>query len=114
MNRPRTNPILLLAILVVPMLLSPASGVSGDHTKKRNVLLDSIAWIPQNLPIPGVVAGNAVWFDYNNDGRLDILMAGMSELGPVSGIYRNDGQDFSNLQADICPMVSEHGLSWGD
>ena len=114
MNRPRSNPILLLAILVVPMLLSPAPGVSGDHKKTRNVLLDSIAWIPQNLPIPGVVAGNAVWFDYNNDGRLDILMAGMSELGPVSGIYRNDGQDFSNLQAGICPLISEHGLYWGD
>jgi hypothetical protein len=114
MNRPRTTPSLLLAILIVPMLLSPAPGVSGDHTKTRNVLLDSIAWIPQNLPIPGVVAGNAVWFDYNNDGRLDILMAGMSELGPVSGIYRNDGQDFTNLQAGICPLVSEHGLYWGD
>ena len=114
MNRPRTNLIPFLVILVVPMLLVPAPGVSGDHRKTRNVLLDSIAWIPQNLPIPGVVAGNAVWFDYNNDGRLDILMAGMSELGPVSGIYRNDGQGFSNLQAGICPLVSEHGLSWAD
>lgn len=114
MNRSRTTLIPLLAILVVPMLLSPTPGISGDHNKTRNVLLDSIAWIPQTLPVPGVVAGNAVWFDYNNDGRLDILMAGMSDLGPVSGIYRNDGQDFTNLQAGICPLVSEHGLYWGD
>lgn len=45
--------------------------------------------------IPGIVGGNAIWFDYNNDGRLDVLIAGMSAEGPVSGIYRNDNASFT-------------------
>jgi hypothetical protein len=70
--------------------------------------------VKQDLTIPGVIAGNAIWFDHNNDGRLDILMAGMSAGGPVSGIYRNDSSSFSNIEAAICPIISERGLAWSD
>jgi len=100
------------ALMIVVALGGTA--VAQRHPPKRNFLQDSIAWIPQTIPVPGVVAGNAIWFDFNNDGRLDILMAGMSENGPVSGIYRNDSTGFVQLQANICPLVSEHGLAWGD
>jgi hypothetical protein len=81
---------------------------------KRNIYQDSIAWVAQPIPIPGVVAGDAIWFDYNNDGRLDIVMAGMSADGPVSGIFRNDSTAFVDVHAQICSLVSERGLAWGD
>jgi len=103
-----------VAGLLLAMLVCGMSASAQQHVSRSNALQDSIAWIPQNLPIPGIIAGNAIWFDHNNDGRLDILMAGMSENGPVSGIYRNDSASFSNVHADICPIISERGLAWGD
>jgi hypothetical protein len=101
----------LFLILVLP---TPALTRGHRPDVARDCHADSIAWVGQPLTIPGVVAGNAIWFDYNNDGRLDILMAGMSNHGPVSGIYRNDSTGFVNIGATICPLVSERGLSWGD
>jgi len=38
----------------------------------------------------------------------------MSENGPVSGIYRNNAESFSNIEAQICPIISERGLAWAD
>jgi hypothetical protein len=96
------------------ILVITLEGAAIAQRHPRNILLDSIAWVPQTITVPGVVAGNAIWFDYNNDGRLDILLAGMSQNGPVSGIYRNDSTGFVQVQADICPLISEHGLAWGD
>jgi hypothetical protein len=106
-------PALLLITLILIVTLGGAA-IAQRHGHKRDALQDSIAWVPQTINIPGVVAGNAIWFDLNNDGRLDILMAGMSQNGPVSGIYRNDSTAFVQVQANICPLVSEHGLAWGD
>ncbi len=100
--------------LLVLTLVCVASTSAQEHLSRANALQDSVAWVKQDLPIPGVVAGNAIWFDYNNDGRLDILMAGMSATGPVSGIYRNDTTGFSNIEAGICPVISERGLDWSD
>jgi hypothetical protein len=107
----RTRPLALCLLLFAPSI-----GIADSHKNHstRNCLADSAAWVAQDLPVPGVVAGNAIWFDYNNDGRLDILMAGMSESGPVSGIYRNDSTGFVNIKAGICPLISERGLSWAD
>jgi hypothetical protein len=105
---------LSLAVAITLFVQTNGSASSHDGAGVRNCLVDSTAWVAQELPIPGLVAGNAIWFDYNNDGRLDILMAGMSEHGPVSGIYRNDSTGFVNIQANICPLVSERGLSWAD
>jgi len=95
------------------ILVQAAAGQS--RVQKRNALSDSIAWVPQTIPIPGVVAGDAIFFDYDNDGRLDILMAGVSENDLVSGVYRNDSANgFVNIEANLIPLGSERGMTWGD
>jgi len=81
---------------------------------KRDALQDSIAWIPQQISLPGVVAGSALWFDFNDDGRLDILLAGESVNGPVSGIYENLDSTFVKAESNLIPVISENGLAWGD
>ncbi len=81
---------------------------------KRDALQDSIAWVPQQVALPGVVAGSALWFDFNDDGRLDILLAGESVDGPVSGIYENADSTFLKTETNLIPVISENGLAWGD
>jgi hypothetical protein len=115
MRTSRVHSYILLACALT-LMLAVASVANAQHRfLKRNGLQDSLAWVAQTIPVPGVVAGNAIWFDYDNDGRLDILMAGMSAQGPVSGLYRNDGTaGFVNVHANFCALVSERGLAWGD
>jgi len=67
--------------------------------------------------LPGVVNGSAAWGDYDNDGRLDLLLTGMTESNnvqiPISQIWRNTGAGFSNIQAGL-PGVSIGSGEWGD
>ncbi len=107
--------IALCAFVMLITVLSVAAADAQQRLTKRNVLLDSIAWVPQTPSIPGVVAGDAVFFDYNNDSRLDILMAGVSSTGTVSGIYANDSVNgFINIEANLVPVACERGMTWGD
>src|SRR4029079_16578452 len=46
----------------------------------------------------------AVWFDYDEDGDLDVAVANMD--GDANGLYRNDGGTFSDVAAAA-------GVEWG-
>ena len=62
----------------------------------------------------GVWYGSAVWGDYNNDGKLDILLTGYSDLGEITRIYRNYGYDiFIDIEASL-PSLAEGKAAWGD
>lgn len=41
----------------------------------------------------------AVWFDYNMDGRLDLFVA--NQDGDLNGFYRNDGDRFVDVAAEL-------------
>jgi len=58
--------------------------------------------------IAGVSDASLDWGDYNLDGRLDLLLTGANNQGPVSRIYRNDGnQNFTVVSTPV-------GISHGD
>lgn len=67
--------------------------------------------------IPPFSYGAAAWGDYNNDGRLDLLLAGQStnDVGPfVAGVYRNNGDGtFSDIHAGLV-AVGDGAVAWGD
>jgi hypothetical protein len=64
--------------------------------------------------LPGVSRGPAEWGDYDNDGDLDLLLAGQGNSNDVAAVYRNDGGGaFSNIAASL-PAVREAAGAWGD
>lgn len=64
------------------------------------------------------VAGKAAWGDYDNDGDLDILLAGFSVRSgnlhsrPVTKLYRNDRVNFIDV-GSLIPAIPS-ALGWGD
>jgi alpha-tubulin suppressor-like RCC1 family protein len=78
----------------------------------RNLGNGSFATV--STSITGTASGSVAWGDYNNDGWLDVLVVGTSTGGPISRIYRNDGNGtFTDIQAGLQPVGFGVGR-WGD
>ena len=64
--------------------------------------------------LPEVQQGDAAWGDYNNDGKLDILITGSVGCSVLARIYKNNGDDtFTDIQAGL-PGVNVSSVAWGD
>ena len=64
---------------------------------------------------PLLVAGSVAWGDYDNDGRLDLLLAGLDGEGGVIQLWHNDGNGcFTQLLVPGLPRVTLTSLAWGD
>jgi hypothetical protein len=70
--------------------------------------------------IPGLSGADADWGDYDNDGNLDLLLAGDADDGgvgaPLTEIYRNDGGtewNLTNVGAPL-PRIDDGVARWGD
>jgi predicted nucleotidyltransferase len=65
---------------------------------------------------PTSVSDSSVaWGDYDDDGDLDILLAGFTEsLTYVTEVWRNDGSDTFTLASSDPTGVTYSGVAWGD
>ncbi|MGK0185697.1 MAG: hypothetical protein ACI9R3_001476 [Verrucomicrobiales bacterium] len=66
--------------------------------------------------LPGVAGSAVAWGDYDNDGDLDVLLAGFSTSSSerIARIYQNDGEDkFNDLNAGLTGVV-DGSVDWGD
>jgi len=54
------------------------------------------------------------WGDYDNDGRLDLLIAGLATNAFVTQLWRNTGGGFTNVPLPGVPAVRYGLLAWGD
>jgi hypothetical protein len=62
----------------------------------------------------GLTFGSGKWGDYDNDGDLDMLITGNSDLdGVISRIYRNDSGNFTDIEAGL-PGVQYSTVDWTD
>ncbi|MDE2957690.1 MAG: T9SS type A sorting domain-containing protein [Bacteroidota bacterium] len=61
-----------------------------------------------------ILYGQVGWGDYDNDGALDLLVVGASDLQSArkGRIYRNEGGRF--IERVALPGVASAGLAWGD
>ena len=67
-----------------------------------------------NVGLTPVIAGDAVWGDYDNDGFLDILLSGQASSSVVTEIWRNLGNGtFTNINAGLTGVQSG-AVAWGD
>jgi hypothetical protein len=67
-----------------------------------------------NAGLPGVQSCSVAWGDYDNDGDLDIALAGQSSTTPIARIYRNNGAgSFTDINAGLTG-VTLCSLAWGD
>jgi len=69
-------------------------------------------FVDSKISLPGIANGSVAWGDYDNDGDLDILLAGGRELSSLAQIYRNDGGSFA--LADSLSGVYLSAAAWGD
>ncbi len=66
-----------------------------------------------NAGLTGVYFCSLSWGDYNNDGDLDLVIAGYTGSNRISKIYRNDNGNFVDINAGLTG-VDCCALSWGD
>lgn len=61
----------------------------------------------------GVFEGSADWGDFDGDGDPDLLLSGRSDFGETARIYRNDGEAFTDIGADLAAAKGATA-AWGD
>ena len=67
------------------------------------------------INLTGVSDGDVDWGDYDNDGFLDILLTGLADLGRVSKIYKNNGNNTFIEQTEIgLTPFRNSSAAWGD
>jgi hypothetical protein len=67
------------------------------------------------ISLTAVSDGSVAWGDYDNDGDLDILLTGSSNIGPISRIYKNNGNNTFAEQTGISLTgVINSSVEWGD
>src|SRR5258708_14011539 len=100
----------MMLALVVPAAFSLACwNAAGQGAVFTNV----------SVAIPAVQQGVMAWADYNNDGLLDILIAGNTNyqyggLMSVAQVWRNaGGGNFTNIAVGL-PGLSDCAVAWAD
>jgi hypothetical protein len=70
--------------------------------------------VPVSNPFPVLSHGAADWGDYDNDGRLDLLLCGVdSNFVAVAQVWRNTGSGFININVGL-PGIAYGSAKWGD
>ncbi|MBI3193309.1 MAG: VCBS repeat-containing protein, partial [Ignavibacteriae bacterium] len=93
----------------------PQTSPNQIQQKITDVVYDDTTTFSRiDIGLKGVFTGDALWFDYDNDGDLDAIVAGWDDTSYITTIYNNQAGAFIDIGADIEGIGTERGLSWGD
>lgn len=95
------------------LLLCGANSIGeGSTILYRN---DNNLFVETGVYLTGIALGEASWFDYNNDGFLDILISGDTLYNnPVTKLYKNNGNGtFTNVPQDFKACLNSF-VAFGD
>jgi hypothetical protein len=97
-----------------------------NNPSKRLVLISFLTVLILNLysqtfieqtgiTLQGVCLSSAAWGDYDNDGYLDILLAGFAGSEYISKVYHNNGgSSFTEEPGAVLTGVQNCSIAWGD
>jgi uncharacterized repeat protein (TIGR01451 family) len=72
-----------------------------------------VGFADSGVVLTGVASSSVAWGDYDNDGDLDILLAGDSNGGPVAKVYRKESGGFVDSGAALTGVYAS-SVAWGD
>ncbi len=64
--------------------------------------------------LANVDQSSVAWGDYDNDGKLDILLTGKSSSAYVSAVYHNDGNNNFSDSGAVLTGIAYGTATWGD
>ncbi|HEY5915548.1 MAG TPA: VCBS repeat-containing protein, partial [Verrucomicrobiae bacterium] len=71
-------------------------------------------FVDSGIFLPGFSRASAAWGDFDNDGRLDLALSGLTSAGiPAVVIYRNNGTNFSPVSGSFAAVFAGN-VAWGD
>ncbi|GAB4416366.1 MAG: hypothetical protein OHK0039_25700 [Bacteroidia bacterium] len=92
-----------------------AGRLNGTDVQTRLYRNDGNSVFLPDTILTGVEGGQLAWIDYDNDGSLDLSLAGGDNSGtPIFRLFRNNGSGtFSGISTGI-PGVRSSTMSWAD
>ncbi|MGH7496896.1 MAG: FG-GAP-like repeat-containing protein [bacterium] len=82
--------------------------VTAIYANNNGIFSDKAANLPE------VALGAGAWGDYDDDGDLDILLAGLTPaLRRVATVYRNEAGNFIDISAAL-DTLEDVAAAWGD
>jgi hypothetical protein len=80
------------------------------HNKGNNTFAENTS-----VTLPGVMYSSVEWADYDNDGYLDIALAGSVGDSAITILYHNEsGSSFTKQTSIILPGVEYGSIAWAD
>ncbi|MEM8896697.1 MAG: FG-GAP-like repeat-containing protein [Bacteroidota bacterium] len=94
------------------IFVTGSDGSAGVSELFQNVDGNTFVEVPSS--IASLTESSADWGDYNNDGFLDLALMGSGNGGPVSFIYRNNGDGtFTGINV-VLADVKQGDIKWVD
>lgn len=74
----------------------------------------AVTWTDAGAALTPLYRGDAAWGDYDDDGDLDLAMAGSTGPKSIAVVYRNDGGAFTDITGNLSPLNKPSGVTWAD
>lgn len=88
----------------------------GKHDTPTTTLFRNTAagFVDSGIVLTGLARATAAWGDFDNDGRLDLAMTGITLSGvPATLIFRNNGTNFTPVAGSFAAVFAG-SIAWGD